>query len=60
MEEVDKLLVASFMWEVYYPEWLANVIMVKKIKWEIKDVLTSQSSIKHVQKTASPYQGSTS
>jgi hypothetical protein len=35
MEEVDKLLTASFIREVYYPEWLANVVMVKKSngKW---------------------------
>ena len=30
MEEVDKLLTAGFIREVYYPEWLANVVMVKK------------------------------
>ena len=29
-EEVDKLLVAGFIREVYYPEWLAKVVMVKK------------------------------
>jgi hypothetical protein len=35
MEEVDKLLQAGFIREVYYPEWLANVVMVKKStgKW---------------------------
>uniref|UniRef100_A0A2N9FG73 RNase H type-1 domain-containing protein n=1 Tax=Fagus sylvatica TaxID=28930 RepID=A0A2N9FG73_FAGSY len=27
MEEVDKLLMAGFIREVYYPEWLANVVM---------------------------------
>nr|XP_023920829.1 uncharacterized protein LOC112032298 [Quercus suber] len=30
MEEVEKLLTAGFIREVYYPEWLANVVMVKK------------------------------
>ena len=30
MEEVEKLLAAVFIQEVYYPEWLANVVMVKK------------------------------
>ena len=30
MEEVDKLLKAGFIREVYYPEWLVNVVMVKK------------------------------
>uniref|UniRef100_A0A2N9J973 Integrase catalytic domain-containing protein n=1 Tax=Fagus sylvatica TaxID=28930 RepID=A0A2N9J973_FAGSY len=29
MEEVDKLLVANFISEVFYPEWLANVVMEK-------------------------------
>ena len=29
-EEVTKLLTVGFIWEVYYPEWLANVILVKK------------------------------
>ena len=37
MEEVDKLLTARFIREVYYPEWLANVVMVKKSngKWRM-------------------------
>ena len=37
MEEVEKLLIARFIQEVYYPEWLANVIMVKKSngKWHM-------------------------
>ena len=37
MDEVSKLLVANFSREVYYPEWLANVIMVKKAngKWRM-------------------------
>ena len=29
-EEVRKLLEANFIREVYYPDWLANVVMVKK------------------------------
>ena len=29
MEEVCKLLEANFIREVYYPDWLANVVMVK-------------------------------
>ena len=29
IDKVDKLLVANFIREVYYPDWLANVIMVK-------------------------------
>lgn len=36
-EEVKKLLEASFIREVFYPEWLANVVMVKKNndKWRM-------------------------
>ena len=35
MEEVDKLLAANFIREVFYSNWLANVVMVKKTngKW---------------------------
>ena len=37
MDEVNKLLVANFIREVYYPEWLTNVVMVKKTngKWRM-------------------------
>ena len=37
MEEVDKLLTVGFIREVYYPKWLANVVMVKKFigKWRM-------------------------
>ena len=36
-EELQKLTTAQFIWEVYYPDWLANVVMVKKAngKWRI-------------------------
>ena len=36
-EEVNKLLKAKFIQEPHYPEWLANVVMVKKQngKWRI-------------------------
>ena len=36
-EEVTKLLTAGFIQEVYYPEWLANVVLVKKAngKWRM-------------------------
>ena len=30
MDEVNKLLTASFIGEVYYSDWLANVVLVKK------------------------------
>ena len=29
-DEVQKLMAAKFIREVYYPDWLANVVMVKK------------------------------
>ena len=36
-EEVRKLLEASFIREVYYPDWLANVVMIKNANgnWRI-------------------------
>ena len=36
-EEVRKLLEAGFIREIYYPDWLANVVMVKKPngKWRM-------------------------
>ena len=36
-EEIQKLTVAKFIREVYYPDWLANVVMVKKAngKWRM-------------------------
>jgi hypothetical protein len=37
MEEIDKLLTVNFIREVFYLDWLANVVMVKKTtgKWRI-------------------------
>ena len=37
MDEVNKLFAANFIREVYYPEWLANVVMVKNAngKWRM-------------------------
>ena len=37
VEKVRKLQEASFIKEVYYPDWLANVVMVKKAsgKWRM-------------------------
>ena len=37
MDEVSKLLTANFIREVYYPELLANVVLVKKVngKWRM-------------------------
>jgi hypothetical protein len=36
-EEIGKLLVAGFIKEVFHPEWLANLVLVKK-QWEIENV----------------------
>ena len=37
MDEVNKLLPANFIWEVYYSDWLANIVLVKKEnrKWRM-------------------------
>ena len=37
MDEVKKLLAASFIREVYYSNWLANVVLVNKAnrKWRM-------------------------
>ena len=37
IEEVTKLLIAGFIREVYYPDWLANVVLVKQAngKWRM-------------------------
>ena len=36
-DEVNKLLTVGFIWEVYYLDWLANIILVKKAngKWRM-------------------------
>ncbi|XP_065637740.1 uncharacterized protein LOC136070974 [Quercus suber] len=36
-DEVSKLLTAGFIREVYYPDWLANIVLVKKAngKWRM-------------------------
>ena len=36
-EEVEKILGASFIWEVFYHDWLASMVMVKKNngKWRM-------------------------
>jgi hypothetical protein len=35
--EVQRLLVVAFIWEVAYPQWMANVVMVRKknSKWHM-------------------------
>ena len=36
-DEVQKLMAAKFIREVYYPDWLANIVIVKKAngKWRM-------------------------
>ena len=38
-DEVDKLLVAGFIREVEYPDWLANVVVVPKKRREMASLL---------------------
>ena len=52
MEEVDKLLTTNFIREVFYPNWLANVVMVKKPTENGECALISPISIKLALKTA--------
>ena len=33
-EEITKLLTVSFIKEVYYLDWLANIVLVKKENWK--------------------------
>ena len=44
-EELQKLTTAQFIKEVYYPDWLANVVMVKKAngKWRMCVDFTDQN-----------------
>ena len=37
-DETQKLLAAGHIREVQYPEWLANVVLVKKKQWEVAHV----------------------
>ena len=41
-EKVRKLLEVDFIWEVYYPEWLVNMVMIKKAngKWRMCEDFT--------------------
>ena len=59
-EEVSKLLQAGAIREVEYPEWLANVVLVKKAKGKWRLCIDFTDINKACQRTASLYQGSTS
>ena len=56
-EEVGKLLQAKAIIEVEYPEWLANVVLVKKANGKWRLCIDSQTSTGHAQRIASPYLG---
>ena len=45
MDEVNKLLATDFIQEVYYPDWLANVVLMKKVneKWRMYVVLAQRT-----------------
>ena len=47
MDEMNKLLAANFIREVYYPEWLADVVMVKKAngKWRMYVDFTNLNNV---------------
>ena len=34
MDEVNKLLTVGFHHEVYYLDWLVNIVLVKKTNWK--------------------------
>lgn len=44
--EVDKLVTAGFIWQLQYPVWLANKVLVKRKNRQIKFALTSRTLIK--------------
>ena len=48
-EEVWKLLETGFNREVYYPDWLANVVMVKKAngRWRISSRQCASGNSEH-------------
>ena len=54
-EEVGKLLQANAIREVEYPEWLANVVLIKKRTTSGDFASISQISTGHAQRIASLY-----
>ena len=59
-EDVDKLLQAGAIREVEYPEWLANVILIKKQTTSGDSASTSLTLTEHAQKIVSLCHGSIS
>jgi hypothetical protein len=47
-EEIQKLLAAGFIKEVFHPEWLANPVLVKKRMVNRECVLSTLISIRLV------------
>ena len=58
-EEVGKLLQAKAIREVEYLEWLANIVLVKKVngKWWLCIDFTDINRVWSAQRIASPYLG---
>jgi hypothetical protein len=59
-EEIARLLAASFIMEVFYPDWLANpVLVLKKNNTFGACVLTTPASTRLAPRTPSCYRAST-
>ena len=54
-EEVGKLLQAKAIREVEYPEWLANVVLIKKENGKWRLCIDLQASTGPARRIASPY-----
>jgi hypothetical protein len=59
-EEIARLLAAGFIMEVFYPDWLANRVLVLKKNITLGAcVLTTQASTRLAPRTPSRYHAST-
>jgi len=58
-EETKKLLSVGHKREIQYPEWLANVVLVKKANGKGRCALTSRTSTKLARRTLTLYQALT-
>jgi hypothetical protein len=58
-EEIARLLVAGFIMEVFYPDWLANPVLVLKKNNTCECVSTTPASTKPAPRILSHYHGST-
>jgi len=57
MDEVNKLLVVDFIREVYYLNWLANIVLVKKENGKWRMYVNFMDLNKAYQRIAFPCQG---